>query len=375
MALSRADDYLIHQTPDTFDRVFTSDRNFYDRYYFNIHSSSDELFAVIGMGQYPNLGVTDAFVTISHRDTQYTVRASRELGADRMDTKVGPIEVEVLEGLRRFRVTCAPDELGVELDLTWEGAIPPIEEPQFFQRSFARIVQQGSRLTQTGAWSGSLKVAGETYQVTPDRWLGIRDHSWGIRGIAEPEPPGIRAKLEAAQGFFWNWVPMQFKDFSIHFLAGEDADGRRNSEEAVMAFPYGPRDAVQREPEHLGTPQHHMRFTPGSRRLSAGSVSFEKPGGARRTVEVTPLRNVHLMAGTGYGGNDGWRHGVYQGPLKVEGLTYDLTDPKVLASINGLNEMLCKFELDGVEGYGMYEHMIRGIYRPYGFDTPATMAP
>ena len=64
MPLSRFDEYLAHQTSDTFDHVATSDRNFYDRYYFNMHASSDELFVIIGMGQYPNLGVTDAFITV-----------------------------------------------------------------------------------------------------------------------------------------------------------------------------------------------------------------------------------------------------------------------------------------------------------------------
>jgi hypothetical protein len=369
--LSKADDYLLHQTPDTFDRVFTSDRNFYDRYYFNLHACSDELFAVVGMGQYPNLGVTDAFVTISHRDKQYTVRASRELGADRLDTSVGPLRIEVIEGLRRFRVICEPAELGIELDLTWEGGIPPVEEPQFFQRSFARIVSQGSRLMQTGFWSGSLKVAGETYQVTPDHWWGIRDHSWGIRGVGDPEAPGIRAKLAAAQGFFWNWAPMQFKDFSFHYLAQEDAAGKRSSEEAVKAFPY----AAGKEPEHLGTPRHKMQFVSGTRQMAAGTVTFVQTSGQDVVVKVTPLRNVHLMAGTGYGGGDGWRHGVYQGALKVEGLTYDLADPSVLRKISGFNEMLCAFDLAGERGYGMYEHIINGIYRPYGFDTPAAVAP
>ena len=47
MPLSRFDEYLTHQTSDTFDHVATSDRNFYDRYYFNMHSSSDELFVII----------------------------------------------------------------------------------------------------------------------------------------------------------------------------------------------------------------------------------------------------------------------------------------------------------------------------------------
>ena len=67
MPLGPFDEYLAHQTSDTFDHVATSDRNFYDRYYFNMHSSSDELFVITGLGQYPNLGVTDAFITVSHR--------------------------------------------------------------------------------------------------------------------------------------------------------------------------------------------------------------------------------------------------------------------------------------------------------------------
>ena len=102
--LSPMDDHLLHQIAEPFRHVGTSDRNFYDRYYFNMHSCSDEILVVMGMGQYPNLGTTDAFVCISHGTTQYTVRASRELGSDRLDTRVGPFAVEVLEGLRSLRL-------------------------------------------------------------------------------------------------------------------------------------------------------------------------------------------------------------------------------------------------------------------------------
>ncbi len=101
MPLSRFDEYLAHQTPDTFDHVFTSDRNFYDRYYFNMHASSDELFVIMGLGQYPNLGVTDAFITVSIGESQHTVRASRELGSDRMDTERRPARRRGDRGARR----------------------------------------------------------------------------------------------------------------------------------------------------------------------------------------------------------------------------------------------------------------------------------
>jgi hypothetical protein len=40
MPLSPMDELLAHQTCDTFDHVFTSNRNFYDRYYFNMPSAA-----------------------------------------------------------------------------------------------------------------------------------------------------------------------------------------------------------------------------------------------------------------------------------------------------------------------------------------------
>ena len=50
--------------------------------------------------------------------------------------------------------------------------------------------------------------------------------------------------------------------------------------------------------------------------------------------------------------------------------------PAKRAEVFGLNETLCRFEAsNGDVGYGMHENFIVGIYRPYGFDAPNTMAP
>ena len=65
--LSSWDDFPVHQTAEPIRNVATSDRNFYDRYYFNLHGSSDELFMVMGLGQYPNLGVQDAFAVVGRK--------------------------------------------------------------------------------------------------------------------------------------------------------------------------------------------------------------------------------------------------------------------------------------------------------------------
>ena len=128
MPLSPMDEFLAHQTPETFDQVFTSDRNFYDRYYFNLHPMSGDLFVVFGMGQYPNLGTTDAFVCIVHGGKQHVLRCSRELGSDRLNSTVGPFSVEVLEGLKRIRIFCDKNEHDISFDLTFDGTAPVFEE-------------------------------------------------------------------------------------------------------------------------------------------------------------------------------------------------------------------------------------------------------
>ena len=195
MPLSPLDDLLAHQTPETFDHVYTGDRNFYDRYYFNIHGCDDELFIVTGMGQYPNLDVIDAFVTVSYRDTHYCVRASRELGVDRLDTSVGPFKIEVLEGLRKLRLSCAPNEHGVDFDLVFDGFVPALEEPVTYRRSGNRLMEHTQRFAQVGNYTGHINVDGKHFDVTPDRWMGARDHSWGIRpNVGEMEPVGVNAK-------------------------------------------------------------------------------------------------------------------------------------------------------------------------------------
>ena len=374
MPIGPMDEFLAHQTTDTFDRVFTSDRNFYDRYYFNCHASSDELFLVTGMGQYPNLGVTDAFVCISHGTKQYTVRASRELGADRLDTQVGPFSVEVLRGLEELRLRCAPNEWGVEFDLHFRGSVPCLEEPKSFTRNRARITQDVSRYAQVGCYEGTLTVAGRHYDVSPERWRGARDRSWGVRPVGEPEPPGIRVAdvVAGRAGFFHNWLPMQFEDYMLKVTVDEDCDGARVLEEAAVVWNHG----VAKANETLGRPEVAIRYVPGTREIESAEVRCANAGGPVVRVRNTPLRTVYLAAGSGYRPDANWTHGMYQGALKVEGLTHDMSTKEKRAPFAFVNETLCKFERDnGDVGWGMHENMCIGIYRPAGFDTPDKMAP
>ena len=223
MTLSPLDDYPVHQIPEVMRHVGTSDRNFYDRYYFNAFPLTGDAMLIVGLGQYPNLGVTDAFALLRRGTAHRVVRASRELGADRMNTRVGPFGVEVVEGLKRLRVVLGPNEHGLSFDLSWEGTIPPQVEPQHFIRAQERVVFDSKRMAQTGRWTGSITADGETLEVTPDRWWGIRDRSWGIRPVGEPEPPGIQSRNTGT--FYWLYAPVQFEDHAILCIVQENAAG------------------------------------------------------------------------------------------------------------------------------------------------------
>ena len=198
------------------------------------------------MGQYPNLGVTDAFITVSIGTEQHTVRSSRELGHDRLDTSVGPLSVEVLEGLRTLRIRCEKNEWGIEADLVFTGTVAALEEPRTFVRQYGRVIQDVTRYAQVGVWQGRLSVAGRTFDVTPDVWKGARDRSWGVRPVGEPEAPGIRSRQRTdGYGFRHDWLPMQFDDYMLKVQVDEDADGHRIVEEAARVWNIGHDQPVE----------------------------------------------------------------------------------------------------------------------------------
>ncbi|OOK82279.1 hypothetical protein BZL30_1285 [Mycobacterium kansasii] len=58
------DEFPVHQLPQPIAWPGSSDRNFYDRSYFNAHDRTGNIFVISGIGYYPNLGVKDAFLLI-----------------------------------------------------------------------------------------------------------------------------------------------------------------------------------------------------------------------------------------------------------------------------------------------------------------------
>lgn len=353
--LTAADDYLIHQTPYTFDSVFTSDRNFYDRYFFNGYQRDGGVYFAVAMGIYPNRGIIDGAFSAVIDGRQLVVRGSRLLGSDRMDMHVGPLRVEVIEPLRRIRVTVAPNKWGITAELVFEARSLPAEEPHFQRRSEGVLAMDYTRMTQHGAWSGRLGLDGREFDLAGATWWGSRDHSWGVRRVGETQ--GGRPPAEAPQ-FFWNWAPLNFEDLCTLYTVSEFSDGTRWHQSGVILTPYP--NASQLE---VATVDHELGFQPGTRWLNRARITLTPEGGAPLEIEFKPLFHF-LMKGIGYG-EPKWGHGMWVGPDEVDGTEYNLAAENPMQNLHVQTVSLVK--AGNREGIGVFEHIVIGPHEKYGF--------
>lgn len=118
--VTAGDEYLLHRTPWPVARPMTSDTNFYDRYFSNGYPRDGVCYFAAALGLYPNLGVIDAAFSVLVDDRQRTVRASSLL-RDRLAARVGPIALEVLEPLRRLRLTVDQNPRKLAADLVFDA--------------------------------------------------------------------------------------------------------------------------------------------------------------------------------------------------------------------------------------------------------------
>jgi hypothetical protein len=369
------DEYPLHQVPLSMEHVGSSDRNFYDRYYFNAHDRTGELFLITGFGVYANLGVSDAFATLRKGDEQITVRMSDALDhGNRLAPSVGPYRIEVIEPLHKLRLVSDTDDHGLAIDLTWEGSFPAVdEEPHVVRTATGRIMLDAQRFAQVGTWEGVIRLGGEEITVSPDTWVGTRDRSWGIRPVGESEPAG-RAAAEADPnfGFWWLYVPLRFEDHSLIVIVQERADGTRvlNDAKRVWAPETG------RGVEQLGWPEFDIRYRSGTRHPEGATITLSPRTGKPFDLEIETLGFAALAAGPGYGADPHWSHGQWKGRGWVEGGTVDLTDPTVAGMIPYMTiDHVARATAEGQEGWGLFEHASIGRHDPTGFEDFTSVAP
>ena len=367
--LSSMDDYLIHQTANPIRYVDSGDRNFYDRYYFNAHSCSEDFFMVFGLGHYPNLATRDAFAALRVGDQQVVMRTSDALG-DRGDSTCGPMQVEVLEGLKTLRVTIAPNPSGIEAELLYRGVHVPTLEPRQESYRHGRKVLDVMRFSQTCTVEGWLSAPGYSFRSNGADWAGYRDRSWGIRPVGESEPAGIIGhndwgSVGASQDFVWLHVPAQFSDHTLMLKLHQADDGTRFLHEARRVW-HDPSRPV----EDLGEIELTFHFGQSRREVAGATITCAGGEGGPLTVEIEQMVALFLYGGTGYdrghGVND-WSHGVWRGGSVTDAVSFDVNN-SLLAQ--GSIDALARFRVGENVGYGLFEYGIIGRSAKYGLSGP-----
>ncbi|MEN9646357.1 MAG: hypothetical protein RL238_3026 [Actinomycetota bacterium] len=354
LVLTSYDDFPIHQCSMPIAHSAAADLNHYDRYFFNGYSRSDDLYFGAAMGLYPNRHVADAAFCVVRGGQQTSVFRSQRAPMDRIDaTRLGAIEVQIVEPLKVLRLLVDAPEQGVRADLTFSHRSPAIEEGHFFQRAGVRVLFDYTRLTQFGTWSGWIELDGERIDVQPDEVWGSRDRSWGVRPIGEPAPQG--APIAFSQ-FFWLWAPTNFPSLSTHFDVNEYGDGRRWHETGTIARP-------GQEPHMMRTVEWRVQWRPGTRWADSFEYDLVDWDGSVSTVSMRP-RYEFQMRGIGYG-NPEFGHGYWKGESVTGGerLALPVADP--LAREHVHVQALCDATLtlpDGSteEGMGILEQLAIG---------------
>jgi len=359
--ITRADDYPIHQTADPVAVAGAGQRNFYDRYFFNGYARDGSVFFAVAMGQYLNRDVADAAFNVVHRGRQHIVRASRRAGGERMDTQVGPIAVEVLEPLRTLRVTVQPNAWDITADLVFSARAAVIEEPRFHREFGGHVLMDSTRLTQHVEVRGRIRVGGDTIEVTPERYWGSRDRSWGIRPVGERDPDAPTPPPQ----FFWLWAPLHFDDLCTHFDVNESANGER-WHEAGMVVPIGG------EVEPAARVDYRLEFQPGSRHARRAEITLRRTGGETLQIGLRPLYNFY-MVGLGYQ-HPVWGHGMRVGDNAVDGETWSLAEIDPTVPLHLHIQAVCEATLGKQRGIGVLEQLILGPHERSGFRELLDMA-
>lgn len=364
--ITRADDYPIHQTCEPVACVGTSDRNFYDRYFFNGYARDGSVYFAAALGCYPNRQVVDAAFSVVHRGRQYVVRASRLASTERTETSVGPISVAVVEPLERLRLSVAPNPWGISGELLFTRRAVPLEEPRFLRRLGGRIFMDYTRLTQHGDWSGVLQIEGERIDVGAQRFWGTRDRSWGIRPVGEREAGAPSFPLQ----FFWLWAPLNFETLCTHFDVTEDADGEPWHAAGMVMPPGG-------EVHDAKSVSYRLTMQPGTRHAAAAEITLQPRNCGAVRIALTPLYNFYML-GIGYG-HPQWGHGMYVGDNEVAGESWALAaiDPTIPLHLH--IQAICAARLESADfgthqGIGVLEQLILGPHKPTGFTDLLDMA-
>ena len=355
--ISKGDDYPIHQLPTPISEVGT-DRNFYDRYFFNGYNNDASIFFGAAFCVYPNLNIKDGSFIFIHEGVQHNFRYSGFLNQERMETTVGPLNIEIIKPLQQLRIHLKDSDKDIDVDITFTGRFEPMEEPRMTLKNGPRVTMDSTRMTQHGNWSGSIVFQKKKFDLKKEGLVGTRDRSWGIRPVGAADAQMMPS--DKLPQFYWLWAPANFTNFSSHLYFVDNEEGITTHSHCVKQ-----EEKISSNFEELSK---EIEYKKNSRRISKASFSASKKDGSKISWSLEPKYHIY-MCGLGYMHPE-WGHGQFKGDNQSHydsyNLNEDLQDPPFLHI-----QAICEFHVvEGEQkhnGIGVLEQLIFGPHSPSGF--------
>ena len=365
--LSKLDDYTIHQTAEPIAVPATTDRNAYDRFWFNGYAGDGEFYFGIGAALYPNLGIMDCGFSIVRDGVQHAFHGSRRAPREPSQIDVGPFRIEILEPLKSLRVVLEPNETGISADLLWIPRTSSFAEGYQYMRR-RRGTMQATRFNQFGYWQGEIKTPGQTVAIDPRRVYGTKDRSWGVRPVGDPDLGGAPPSPFEMGGIFFLWAPLHWKTRCTHAGIFENNQGVRWHWDGMVVPAYDDPSKIPLVDDPGLTPllyvDHQIEYVPGTRRARRALITKVEVGGRKNEIELTPLQ-CFRMKGIGYQ-HPTWGHGKWKGELAIAGESWKSSELDENALENQHIQQVMRARCGADEGVGVLEQIAIGPHPKYG---------
>lgn len=364
--LNKLDDFPIHQTVEPLAHLATTDRNAYDRSWFNGFSIDGEWYFGVAMGLYPHRGILDcAFSLVRKGGLQHCFYGSRRAPTERTEMQIGPFRIEIVEPMRRTRVVLDDNSSGLACDLTFSTRTAAIEESRQTLWNGAKRVLDCTRFDLFGRWSGTIRTPDGEIAVREETCLGVKDRSWGARKLGEPDAGGAPV---TGSGAFFVWVPLFWDDHVSQAIIYDDIHGKPLIREALTAPLYAEEPAGPVEDgrvERLATARHRIDYHPGTRLARRAEIDLVGHDDKLRTIALEPILKFQ-MKGIGYT-NPEWGHGFWKGELATGHESFDPDALDMLQVSNFHTQQIVRASDGDRQGIGVFEQVAIGPYAPAGF--------
>ena len=365
--LNKLDDYPVHQTPEPLAHPATSDRNVYDRTWFNGYAPDGSYYFGIGMAVYPHRGIMDCAFSVVEKDgLQHCFYGSRRAPAERTEMDVGPFRMEVIEPMRRTRVILDDNESGISCDLTFSARTASIQEARQILWSGTRRAMDATRFDQFGRWSGVIRHPGGEIKVDDSFCLGTKDRSWGVRAVGETETGGAPS---TPGGICFVWAPLIWEDHISHAIFFDGQQGQPLVREGLEAPLYASEADIPGVEDGLVdrklTARHRIEYHPGTRLAKSAEIDLVNLDDGIRTIKLTPILRF-MMKGLGYTHPE-WKQGMWKGELALGHESFDPRQLDYQAPENIHNQQVVLASDGERQGVGVLEQIVMGPYEPAGF--------